>query len=83
MSARTQFFTEHERHLTDHLPEMVAIGYVNARRRDGRGEKAGRRIIVSAPDERGLHHFTETPGPGSLDGYNLGDLFGGAFGGSR
>lgn len=63
--------TDHERHLTDHMPELVAVGYVNARRKNGRGDKARHRLVVTGSN------VTELPGSGSLDGFNLGDIFGG------
>lgn len=62
-------FTEHEDHLTADMPELVAVGYVNARRRGGRGEKAGRRLVVTA------NNVTEIGASGSLDDFNVGDLF--------
>lgn len=68
-------FTEHEDHLTADMPALVAVGYVNARRRDGRGEKAGHRLLVTG------NTVTEIGGNGSLDGFNIGDLFGWKFGG--
>lgn len=65
-----ELFTEHEDHLTADMPELVAVGYVNARRRAGRGEKADKRLIVT-----GTNTVTELGGSGSLDGFKLGDLF--------
>ena len=38
-------FTEYEDHLTAGMPDLVAVGYVNARRRDGLGERKARLVV--------------------------------------
>lgn len=40
-----ELFTEHENRLTAGLPDLVAVGYVNARRRAGKGERAS--VVLS------------------------------------
>lgn len=74
--ARNLVFTEHEDHLTAAMPDLVAVGYVNARRRDGRGEKADERLVVRGSEVYAVPR-------GSLDAFDLsGGLFGKLFGGN-
>lgn len=67
-------FTEHERHLTEGLPDLVAVGYVNARRGDGHGERAGERLVVQGVD---VYIDNRGVGGGEVDFGGLSNLFGG------
>ena len=69
ITAVRDLFTEHENHLTEGLPDLVAVGYVNAHRRDGRGEKSATRLVV-----RGNQVYAVPNG--SLDDFDLtGSIF--------
>lgn len=70
---RALVFTEHENHLTTGMPDLVAVGYVNARRRDGRGERAGERLVVQGVD---VYIDGDTAGFGDLANLFGGNLFG-------
>ncbi|MEH3129410.1 MAG: hypothetical protein PGN30_00015 [Mycolicibacterium neoaurum] len=66
-------FTEHENHLTTGMPDLVAVGYINARRRDGRGERAGERLVV-----QGVDVYVDTRGGREDPGFSIfRNLFGG------
>lgn len=40
-----ELFTEHENQLTAAMPDLVAVGFVNARRKDGLGERRDRLVV--------------------------------------
>lgn len=60
MSARA-LFTEFEDHLTRDMPDLVAVGYVNRRRRDGRGEKADRELVATRTHVTEITRTTPLP----------------------
>ncbi|MCK0174784.1 hypothetical protein [Mycolicibacterium sp. F2034L] len=61
--------TEKELELTAGMPDPVAAGYINARRRDGKGERRNRLVVID-----GHVHELPTPSEGPFGG-----LFGTSF----
>ncbi|TQK29411.1 hypothetical protein [Arthrobacter sp. SLBN-53] len=74
---RALVFTEHENHLTTGMPDLVAVGYVNARRRDGRGERAGELLVVQGVDVYIDNNGGDAAGFGDIASLFGGNLFGG------